>query len=81
MKKGKFIYGWHSAEGNRLFVYQKPNTWGVTNDLEKASAFGSVQDCIDHYLSKHAWPEDYEEYTRNGYLFFINQATNQIKLF
>lgn len=80
--KRQVVYGWlHGGDAEMLYVYQTRDSWGVTKKLPEASIFRSVPAAIEHYLSKHAFPEDYEAGTRNGYLRFLDVSTGQIILF
>lgn len=62
-------------------VYQDETKWGVTRKPEEATAFGSVEECTQHYLSLHAIPKNYVQFTSDGTLKFLDVSTKQIKLF
>lgn len=68
------IYGWMHGNGKTpLYVYQnKGESWGVTEDIRKATHFPDKQACADHYLSKCAFPEEFEENITNGHLHFMD---------
>lgn len=76
------VYGWlHGGTGEMLYVYQKKDSWGVSKKLSMATSFRSIEAANEHYLSKHAFPEDYEASTTNGYLKYMDIRTKQIILF
>lgn len=51
-----------------VYVWQGDGQWNITTHIDEATFFDSIEACNQHYLSKCAFPEDYEESTRNGFL-------------
>ena len=78
----KIIYGWESADRFQLYVYQYIDNdfvewWGVDYDFSKALELDSIDDCINHWNSKHASPKDYEHLLNEDHLRFFNAITLQ----
>ncbi len=49
-----------------VYLRQWANGWDATYDRAKATVFPTAKAATDCWLSKHAWPEDYEKYIANG---------------
>lgn len=71
------IYGWESSKGEQLFVYQNGPSWGVVRNFNQGTRFNSIQICIQHWLGKHAFPEEYEHLLHKNHLKFFNAKTKQ----
>ena len=76
-KQGPFVYGWETSEGKQVYVYDYGKGWGVTYDITLATRFDSINECIDHYKSKRAIPEDYIKYTIDGTLRYFHSKDKQ----
>ena len=79
MKTSKFIYGWQygGKDCYQQYVYQNKKTWGVTKNPAEAKVFKSIQECQEHWKSKH-WPGEFENCITNGYLQYFNARTFQM---
>ena len=91
--KPGFVFGWkYGGNGYQLYIQVYPGkmkpeekpagmakcSWGVTEKLELAHRFKSLQACLDFYRSRHQWPEDYEVNIWNGHVQFFRIDGNEI---
>jgi hypothetical protein len=74
----KIKYGWQSGDGKQLYVTQSTgSSWGVSAFFDEGKIFDTIQDCIQHWLGKHAFPDNYEYLLHEDYLHFFDAKTKQ----
>lgn len=52
----------------------KLSAWGMTEVLEDAYRFATLEEAMDYWRSRHAFPADYEHCIWDGYLHFYEET-------
>lgn len=78
MRTRGFIYGWrYAGDQHQLYVWEKGISWGVTEDPRQAIVLTSIEECQDHWKSKHAF-DGHEQCLINGYVQYFDAKTLQM---
>jgi hypothetical protein len=66
--KDKFICAWTSGFPDRrpVYLYENDRGWGATESRDLATRYTNAVEAIQVYISKHAFPEDYEANIKKG---------------
>lgn len=55
------------------------SAWGMTEEVEDAYRFASLDECLIYWRSRHAFPEQYEHCLWDGYLRFYEETKKGLR--